>query len=290
MTEGYGVRPNNQQISAVVQHELRPGFGVTVGYFRTWYGNKTVTDNLLVTPADFTAFCVAAPSDTRLPDGGGYQVCDPTDVNPTTFGRVDNLMIRAEEGEQTEVFNGIDIGMNARFGPRRVVDRRRVLRQRPTTTTAMCRTPRRRFCNYSMPWEGQTQIKFQGSYPLPSRVCWRRATYLGAPGLPQAATLSYSNAEIQPSLGRPLSGGADGEDHHHSRAQHTVRGSVQPDRLSLQPPLQDSGMRINPRLDIYNLTNSAAVVGSIAGYGAAWLRPTEILTARLVKFGAQIDW
>ena len=49
-------------------------------------------------------------------------------------------------------------------------------------------------------------------------------------------------------------------------------------------------MRINPRFDIYNLTNSAAVVGSISGYGAAWLRPTEILTARLFKFGAQIDW
>ena len=31
-----------------------PGFGLTVGYFRTWYGNKTVTDNLAVTSADYT--------------------------------------------------------------------------------------------------------------------------------------------------------------------------------------------------------------------------------------------
>ena len=47
---------------------------------------------------------------------------------------------------------------------------------------------------------------------------------------------------------------------------------------------------MTPRFDIYNLTNSGAVIGSIAGYGAAWLRPTEILTARLLKFGVQVDW
>ena len=25
-------------------------------------------------------------------------------------------------------------------------------------------------------------------------------------------------------------------------------------------------------------------------YGAAWLRPTSLLTGRLLKFGAQVDW
>ncbi len=35
VTEGWQVRPWNKQISAVVQHEVMPGFGLTVGYFRT---------------------------------------------------------------------------------------------------------------------------------------------------------------------------------------------------------------------------------------------------------------
>jgi hypothetical protein len=51
-----------------------------------------------------------------------------------------------------------------------------------------------------------------------------------------------------------------------------------------------NGIRITPRLDAYNLFNSDSVIGELYGFGAAWLRPTEILTARLVKFGAQIDF
>ena len=288
VTEGFAVRPNNEQISAVVQHELRPGFGMTVGYYRTWYGNKTVTDNLLVTGADFTSFCVTAPSDARLPNGGGYQVCDPTDVNPTAFGRVDNLIIQAEEGEQTEVFNGIDIGMNARFGRGGRLNGGVSF---GNTDFNNCGVPdaAAQFCQYSMPWEGQTQIKFQGYYPLAYGFDVA-ATYLGAPGLPQAATRSYTNAEIQPSLGRPLSGGAT------SKVITIMEPNTQfEDRynqidLRFSRPFRIQGLRVNPRLDIYNITNSAAVVGSIGGYGAAWLRPTEILTARLIKFGAQIDW
>ena len=42
--------------------------------FRRWLNNFTVTDNLLVGPADFTEFSITAPSDPRLPDGGGYIV------------------------------------------------------------------------------------------------------------------------------------------------------------------------------------------------------------------------
>ena len=293
VTEGYGVRPNNQQISAVVQHELKPGFGVTVGYYRTWYGNKTVTDNLLVTPTDFTAFCVTAPSDSRLPDGGGYQVCDPVDVNPSAFGRVDNLTVRAEDGELTEVFNGIDIGMNARFGRGGLLtggvsfgntDYNNCGVPDVTGTTAATQ-----FCEYSMPWSGQTQIKFQGSYPLPAGFAVA-ATYLGAPGIPQAATRSYTNAEIQQSLGRPLSGGATAKTIAILEPNTQFEDRYNQIDLRFSRPFRIQGLRINPRFDIYNLTNSAAVIGVIGGYGAAWLRPTEILTARLFKFGAQIDW
>src|SRR5262249_14354421 len=65
VTQGWGVRPNNQQISAVLQQELKPGLGVTVGYYRTWYGNKTITNNTAVTASDFTQYCVTAPTDSR---------------------------------------------------------------------------------------------------------------------------------------------------------------------------------------------------------------------------------
>jgi hypothetical protein len=113
-----GIAPYNWQTSASVQHELRPGLAVNVGYFRTWYGNFQVTDNVLVTPADFDPFCITAPVDARLPNGGGYQICDGlSNVNPSKFGLVENVVTQASHfGNRREVYNGVDATVNWRFG------------------------------------------------------------------------------------------------------------------------------------------------------------------------------
>ena len=80
-------------------------------------GGKTVTRNQSVTPADFTSYCITAPVDSRLPGGGGNQICGLYDVNPVQFGRVNNIIdLASTYGEPTQVFNGVDVGINARFG------------------------------------------------------------------------------------------------------------------------------------------------------------------------------
>src|SRR6185436_17659417 len=50
---GYGVRPYNWQTTVAVQHELTPHVAVSGGYYRTWYGNFTVTDNRAIGQTDF---------------------------------------------------------------------------------------------------------------------------------------------------------------------------------------------------------------------------------------------
>ena len=62
------------------------------GYFRTWYGNITVTDNRAVGSNDFTPYCIAVPVDARLPGGGGNELCGLYDINPDTFGLTDNFI------------------------------------------------------------------------------------------------------------------------------------------------------------------------------------------------------
>ncbi len=47
---GWQVRPYNWQADIQYQQQLRPGVGVTVGWYRTWYGNLTVTQNTAVPP------------------------------------------------------------------------------------------------------------------------------------------------------------------------------------------------------------------------------------------------
>src|SRR5262249_24639382 len=60
---GYGVRPYDWEGSVSIQHELVQRVSVTAAYYRRWYGNFQVTDNILIGPNDFTPFSVTAPSD-----------------------------------------------------------------------------------------------------------------------------------------------------------------------------------------------------------------------------------
>ena len=46
--EGFGVRPYNWDVGAEVQHQIGGTMSVTAGYYRNWYGNFRVTDNLEV--------------------------------------------------------------------------------------------------------------------------------------------------------------------------------------------------------------------------------------------------
>ncbi len=67
--DGFNSQYHNWQGSVSLQHELLPGVGLNVGYYRTWYGGDCggsgltntvtctlVTDNLLVTPADYDQY------------------------------------------------------------------------------------------------------------------------------------------------------------------------------------------------------------------------------------------
>src|SRR4029453_1194235 len=88
---GWGHRAYNWETSVGVQQELLPRISVDVSYFRRWFGNFATTDNLAVTPADFTSFTINAPTDSRLPNGGGYPVTG-VNVVPAKFNVTDNYI------------------------------------------------------------------------------------------------------------------------------------------------------------------------------------------------------
>src|SRR4029434_3410551 len=71
---GWGKRNFNWEVSAGVQRELVPGVSADLTYFRRWYGNFVLVDDLAIGPADFDKFTITAPKDPRLTGGGGYPV------------------------------------------------------------------------------------------------------------------------------------------------------------------------------------------------------------------------
>ena len=48
--------------------------------------------------------------------------------------------------------------------------------------------------------------------------------------------------------------------------------------------------RLRAMVDMYNVFNANTVLAATPAYGSTWLRPTAILTGRLFKFGAQVDF
>ena len=172
--EGFNKQAYNWQSSVSVQHELRPGLSMNIGYFRTWYGGFLVTDNPNVDPTSYDPYCVTAPVDSRLPnDVSGQPVCGFYDVKPAFFGKTTggNVKQASNFGTQSQVFNGVDVTMAARFGRGGELQGGLSLGRTTTDNCFAVDSPeqmREGFCNLTPPWSAGTQIKFMAVYPLPT--------------------------------------------------------------------------------------------------------------------------
>ena len=295
---GRSTRGYNWQGAVSISHELRPGVGLAAGYFRTWYGNFTATDNLLVTASDTNPFCVTAPSDARLPNGGGGQICGLADISPAKFGQVSNLVVRASNfGRQTEMFQGADVELRSRFGRGGFLGGGASTGQTVTNGCAqIVDTLQTRFCEVTNPWRGQTQYKVNGSYPLPWWGLQASAVYQNLPGVPIQANATFTNAAIAPSLGRNLG---------QCRGAAVCNGTLSIPLLTPTTRFEQRLTQLDVRLtknihigraraqvnfDAYNLFNANTVLTRNNTYGATWGQPTAILAGRLFKFGGQVDW
>ena len=78
----------------------------------------------------------------------------------------------------------------------------------------------------------------------------------------------------------------------HRAARDRPHGRRQPARPQLQEGvrLRGSGMRLEPRLDIYNLLNGATVTDRIQQLGPSYHNVIELLGARMIKLGANFNW
>jgi hypothetical protein len=317
LMRGFGKRDFNWEFSAGVQHELRPRVSLDVGFFRKWYGNFQATDNLLVSPADFSRFSLTAPADSRLPSGGGYVVSDfvnviPGPANGFGFGAQNFTTLASNYGRQIEHWNGIDVNINARptggfiaqggiSTGRTSTDNCEVAAKLPEGqsvfnffTQPIYSTTPLTYCKQDGIFI--TQVKALVAYTIPKAEVQVSGTFQSLPGVPVLATAAVGGAAAT-ALGRPVGG----------------LPSVFP-FFQIVEPGQEFGERLNQldvrfaklfragrsrtsvNFDIYNALNADTITGQvntytpIPGAQALWQVPNLILQARFLKISVQFDF
>ena len=315
LLHGWGKRRYSWQTAVSLQQELWPGLAAEIIYSRVSHKNLNVNVNRALTAADFDFFCVTAPSDARLPGGGGNEICGLTDVKPGKFAQVDNLVQRASQlgggiGDVTRIYDGVDIVLNGRFDTGanlsggfsigRIVDNDCALNEVPqarVTTRVTARTTHpltEAYCEIAPSWSDTVQFKLNGMYPLPydfavSGVFQSLAGTSGSRGNP--ANRRYTNAEVAPSLGRDLSAGPRG----------TVAVPLVPDQTLFIDRVNQLDLRVtkhfnigNTRMstfaDIFNVFNADTIIAINGTYGSRWQNATNIMSGRYARFGAQFDF
>ena len=326
LLRGWGKRTANWEFSAGVQHELLPRTSVDVAYFRRAYHNFVITDNRAVSASDFDRFSITAPSDPRLPGGGGYTVSGLYDLTPGSFGRAaDNFItLSSNYGKQIERWQGLDVNVNMRpqagvmlqggvSTGRTLTDICDVAEKLPEILfatapvggTGAATAPQvlavsagngsaitnqwipAQYCRQQSPF--LTNVKFAGSYTIPRADVLVSGTFRSVPGPEIYANYVATNAVVAPSLGRILSGSA-------ANMPVTILepGKLYGERLNqvdvrVGKILRFGRTKTSVNLDVYNLFNVNTVL-TVNNAFATWQRPTSILLARFAKIGVQFDF
>src|SRR4029077_3670154 len=124
---GWNVRPYSWEFSVAAQHELTKGVSISGGYFRRWFGNFLVTDDVTKSASDYEAFSVtqsaipgspASAGGTSLPGNiytDRFYVPKPgTVVGATNYVGLSDMLFPGSN--VIDHWNGFDVSLNARLG------------------------------------------------------------------------------------------------------------------------------------------------------------------------------
>jgi hypothetical protein len=298
---GWGSRPHDWQFGVSVQQELMPRVSVEAGYYRRWwpiFGAADTTDNINTTAADYARFSVYAPSDPRLPSSGGYAVPNIYNVNlAPSLVAPNNVQKAANDfGSYTRYWDGFDITAQARLSNglhlqggtstgRLVFDE---CEPRETVPERGVTNP---YCRQVEPL--LTTFKGVAQYIIPKIDVNVAGTFSSRPGVSLSANVTYTQADMlnpaRSTLGRPLNAAATITVN--VLEPNTMFGD-RIDQLDVRigKILRFGKTRTNLNLDIVNALNSNDNLAYSPTFGATWPAPTSVLTARLFRISAQLDF
>jgi hypothetical protein len=327
LTGGWNSREHSWDMTAGVTQQIVPRVSLEVNYVRRSWGNLTATVNRGWTPADFDTFTYTVPQDPKLPGGGGYALTF-RDIKPEAYTRPrDNFLTFADNlGGAYNKYNGVDLTVNARLrdvtiqggtsSGNVVEDSCGLVEKHPeyyifvpwggtggfldTFLGGVGQWPQQ-FCHRESGW--QTNFKGLATYTVPKidvliSGTFRSLPYPGSefPSVQSqslgalALALNIPGVVNTTSLGRPFGSGIPVQN-----LNVVEPGTVYGDRLNavdlrFGKILRYGRTRTQLNLDIYNLANSNTTEVYQRNYGATYLNPLQIMSARYFKLSAQFDF
>jgi len=296
---GWGVRDYDWQWSIGVQQELLPRVSADVAYSRRSFHSFTITDNQARNPSQYDAWTINAPSDPRLPGGGGYPITIYTPTQAAANVPAQNYITWETDfgPARSSYWQGVDVTVNARmrqgltlqFGTntgRRIDD--------TCATVVNIDSPDPRDCRLTPPY--QTTIRGLASYTIPRVDVLVSATVRSQPPLALNATWPVPNSVVVQLLGRVPPGGTAGGttnvtllDNDHRLFADNRRTQID---MRVAKVFRFGARRLDVGVDGENLLNTNYATGYAGTYqfsagntamGGTWNNPTAIYTPRYAR-------
>ena len=296
---GWGVRDYDWQWSVGVQQELLPRVSADVAYSRRSFHSFTVTDNRMRDPSQYDAWTITAPSDPRLPDGGGYPITLYTPTQAAANIPAQNYITwETDFGTARESYwQGVDFTVNARmrqgltlqFGTntgRKIDD--------TCATVVKIDSPDPRDCRLTPPY--QTTVRGLATYTIPRVDVLVSASIRSQPALGLTATWPVPNAIVTQLLGRLPPGATAGGntnvallDNEHRLYADTRRTQLD---MRVAKVFRFGRRRLDVGVDGENLLNTNYPTAYESTYqyslgntaqGGTWNNPTAIYTPRFAR-------
>ena len=308
--EGWGVRPFDWQFGVSLQQELLPRVSAKLAYNRRSCGNFFYTVNRAVGPQDYDMLTFTAPTHPDLPTSG--QQVSYMLIRDSGFGRVDNYYTFASDyGDVVSYWHGLDLTVNARTNNGLTMqggfstgggvrDTCEITAKLPQLLggqqVSSCDVSEVWLWN----WRGLAyyvvpKVDVQVSAILRSQANTSPGGQVASNGGGLSANYAISNAQVIAALGRPLAGNAA-----NTTVDLNLPGQLYADRVNsidmrFAKILRFGRTRTNVGLDLYNLLNANTGTAFQQTFdplnnGATWLRPTQILNPRFVRFNVTVDF
>jgi hypothetical protein len=309
LLEGWGVRPSDWSVNVAVQQQILPRASVEVAYARRSFRGFTVNDNTLAQPSDYQRYSITAPSDPRLPNGGGYVISDLFDVSRSLSGQILNTVTDSRNfGDWSQYFNGVDVTVNLRMSNglnfqggtstgQTVADACDVRANLPELSAGLgaglagsnvsTTSP---YCHVA--YGVLTQFRGLAAYVIPKIDVQVSGVMQSKPGPLLSANYAVPNSVITAALGRGPAG-----DPPNITVNLIEPGTMYGNRVNqldfrAAKILKFGTTRTMVGVDLFNALNSGAILSynNTFAPGGTWLQPISILSGRMVKVSAEFTF